>query len=109
MMPIRGIFPGCCALATSGQAAAPPPSSVMNWRRLGSNMGSSPEPAVPAYRRLRMHRKLPQVLGVDLKSSESTPLAAASLPDGPARAALLLAANGALEHASPVLAPGLTL
>src|SRR5262245_53478085 len=68
MMPIRGIFPGCCALATSGQAAAPPPSSVMNWRRLGSNMGSSPEPVVPAYRRLRMHRKLPQVLGADLKS-----------------------------------------
>src|SRR5262249_19758219 len=34
-------------------------SSVMNWRRLRSSMGSSPEPTVPAYSRLRMHRKLP--------------------------------------------------
>src|SRR6516165_4849168 len=32
---------------------------------------SSPEPAVPAYSRLRMHRKRPQVLGVDLNRSES--------------------------------------
>src|SRR5262249_268337 len=30
-----------------------------------------PEPAVPAYRRLRMHRKHPQVLGADLNRSES--------------------------------------
>jgi len=29
-------------------------------------MGSSPEPAVPAYRRLRMPRKHPQLLGADL-------------------------------------------
>jgi len=42
--------------------------SVMNWRRLRSDMGSSPEPAVPAYSRLRLLRKRPQVLGVDLKS-----------------------------------------
>jgi hypothetical protein len=35
---------------------------------VGSSMGSSPEPAVPAYRRVRMPRKCPQVLGVDLKS-----------------------------------------
>jgi hypothetical protein len=34
-------------------------------------MGSSPEPAVPAYRRLRMPWKRPQVLGVDLNRSES--------------------------------------
>jgi hypothetical protein len=33
-------------------------------------MGSLPEPAVPAYRTLRMHRKHPQVLGVDLNRSE---------------------------------------
>ena len=33
-------------------------------------MGSSPEPAVPAYSRLRMHRKRPQVLGVDLNRPE---------------------------------------
>src|SRR5262245_23803571 len=42
----------------------------MNWRRLRSSMGSSPEPAVPAYRRLRMPRKHPQVLGADLNRSE---------------------------------------
>jgi hypothetical protein len=39
-----------CARAASGQAAAAPPSSVMNWRRLRSSMGSPPEPAVAAYR-----------------------------------------------------------
>ena len=33
-------------------------------------MGSPSEPAVPAYRRLRVHRKLPQVLGLDLNRSE---------------------------------------
>src|SRR5258708_949194 len=43
----------------------------MNWRRLMSSMGSSPEPAVPAYRRVRVFRKLPQVLGADLNRSES--------------------------------------
>jgi hypothetical protein len=42
----------------------------MNWRRLRSSMGSSPEPAGPAYRTLRMNRKRPQVLGVDLNRSE---------------------------------------
>jgi len=45
---MRRIRLGCCARAASGHAAAAPPSSVMNWRRLGSSMGSSPEPAVPA-------------------------------------------------------------
>jgi hypothetical protein len=68
--PITGIA-GCCARAGSGQAAAAPPSSVMNWRRLMSGMGSPPEPAVPAYRTLRMPRKRPEVLGVDLNRSES--------------------------------------
>src|SRR5262249_35927431 len=43
----------------------------MNLRGLRSSMGSSREPAVPAYRRLRMPRKRPQVLGVDLNRSES--------------------------------------
>src|SRR5215831_2760366 len=33
-------------------------------------MGSSPEPAEPAYRRLRMPWKHPQVLGLDLNRSE---------------------------------------
>src|SRR5262245_49848603 len=68
--PITGIA-DCCARAASGQAAAPP-SSVMNWRRPKSSMGSSPEPAVPAYRRLTMPRKRPQVLGLDLNRSESS-------------------------------------
>ena len=54
--PITGIAD--CARAASGHAAALP-SRVMNWRRLGSRMGSSPEPAVPAYSRLRMPRKRP--------------------------------------------------
>jgi hypothetical protein len=31
--PITGIA-GCCAPAASGHAAAAPPSSDMNWRRL---------------------------------------------------------------------------
>jgi hypothetical protein len=52
----------------------------MKLRRLRSSMGSSPEPAVPAYRRLRMHRKRPQVLGGDLNCSESTPSAGLSAP-----------------------------
>jgi hypothetical protein len=56
--------------AASGHAAAPP-SSLMNWRRFRSSMGSSPEPAVPAYSRVRMHRKRPQVLGLDLNRSGS--------------------------------------
>jgi len=32
--PKRGILAGCCALTTSGQAAAAPPRSVMKSRRL---------------------------------------------------------------------------
>src|SRR5262249_33947093 len=79
--PVIGIA-GCCACAASGHAAAPP-SSVMNWRRLMSSMGSSPEPAVPAYRRLRMPRKRPQVLGVDLNCSESRRGAAGRFPPEP--------------------------
>src|SRR5262249_22620446 len=60
----------CCARAASGHAAALP-RSEMNWRRLRSSMGSSPEPAVPAYGRGRGDRKGPQVLGVDRIGSES--------------------------------------
>ena len=77
--PLRKRNPGRrlrrCARAASGHAAAAPPSSVMNWRRLRSSMGSSPEPAVPAYRRLRMPRKRPQVLGADLNRFESSGVA----------------------------------
>jgi hypothetical protein len=52
-------------------AAAAPPNRVMNSRRFRSGMGSSPEPGVPAYSRLRMPRKRPRVLGGDLNRSES--------------------------------------
>jgi hypothetical protein len=65
-----GSFDDCRARAAIGHVAAAPPSSVRNWRRLRSSMGSPPKPAVPAYSRLRMHRKRPQVLGVDLNRSE---------------------------------------
>jgi hypothetical protein len=44
----------------------------MNSRRLRSSMGSSPEPALGAYSRLRIPRKRPQVLGVGLNPSESS-------------------------------------
>jgi hypothetical protein len=36
-----------------------------------SSMGSSPEPAAPAYRRLRMHQRDRQVLGAGMNCSES--------------------------------------
>src|SRR5262249_53516869 len=58
----------CCACAANGQAVAVPPSSVV----LGRAWAPLPEPAVPAYRRLRMPRKHPQVLGGDLNRSESS-------------------------------------
>src|SRR5258708_29269192 len=61
----------CSVCAVNGHAAAAPPSSVRNWRGPRSNMGSPPEPGVPAYRSLSMPRKRPRVLGVDLNRSES--------------------------------------
>src|SRR5262245_47547761 len=58
---------GGCAPAASGQAAAAPPSSVMNSRRLTSSMGSPSgtlkKLSVPAYRTLSLPRKHRQVLG----------------------------------------------
>ena len=42
----------------------------MNSRRLTSGMGSPPEPAMAAYRTLRLPWKRRQVLGVDLNRSE---------------------------------------
>src|SRR5439155_5386566 len=71
--PTTGIA-GCCPHARftfTASSRQPPPIRAMNSRRVVSGMGSSPEPAVPAYRRLSMHRKRPQVLGVDLNRSES--------------------------------------
>src|SRR5262249_9708842 len=76
--PTSHIRSGCCVRAARGHAAAPP-SSVMNWRRLRSSMGSSPEPAVPPYPSLRMPRMHPLVLGADLNCSESKGWAACPL------------------------------
>ena len=56
--PITGIA-ACCACAAIGPAAAAPPSNAINSRRLTSGMGSPSEPAVPAYRSLRLPRKVP--------------------------------------------------
>ena len=76
---MRRIRLGCCARAASGHAAAAPPSSVMNWRRLGSSMGSSPEPAVPAGLSLGIvrshvheHADAPHALGL-LRSRHERP------------------------------------
>src|SRR5262245_56239886 len=85
--PTRNILGIGCPRAASGHAAAAPPMSVMNWRHLRSSMGSSPEPAVPAYRRLRMLRKRPQVLGIDInrqKIGATFPLPARSTHGSPA-------------------------
>jgi len=43
--PIRRIRSGCCARAASGHAAAAPPSSVMNERRLMPDMRLLPAAA----------------------------------------------------------------
>jgi hypothetical protein len=43
--PTTGVA-GCCALAVGGHAAAAPPMSVMNSRRLMSNIGTSSVPSV---------------------------------------------------------------
>ena len=49
--PITGIAP-CCALTARGHAAAAPPSSVTNSRRLMTNIGAPfrgvPPPIIPA-------------------------------------------------------------
>src|SRR5262245_38963802 len=71
MIPMRGTRVGCCAYAATGHAAAAPPNSLMDWRLVTWSMGSPPEPAVPAYRTLRLPWKHRQVLGLDLNCSES--------------------------------------
>src|SRR4051794_15840175 len=64
--PITGIA-DCCARPTSGHAAAAPPSSVTNSRRLTSGIGLPP-PGVAGQS--TAHSNLPrrgrQVLGVNL-------------------------------------------
>src|SRR6516164_5347351 len=77
--PIRRGRSSCCARAASGQAATPPPSSVMNSRRFMSGMGTfSPMRYQPADRPVRsvfrtsnLGQRGRQVLGADLKCSES--------------------------------------
>src|SRR5262245_42870023 len=69
--PIRYVLRPCCAHAVIGHAAAALLSSVMNWRRLWSSMGSLSDPAVPAYRTLRLPWNHRQVLGLNLNCSES--------------------------------------
>jgi hypothetical protein len=62
-----------CARASSGHAAAAPPRSVMNSRRLTLNIGG----VLPPWRRRSVYRTLNlphdgrQVLGTDLNYSES--------------------------------------
>src|SRR5262245_54935734 len=78
--PMRRTRSPCCARAAIGQATAAP-SRVLNSRRLTSGMVSPPEPAVPAYRPLRLAWKHRQVLGLELNCSEAS-RGAASRPNG---------------------------
>src|SRR6516162_1602726 len=59
----------CCARAASGHATAAPPSRVMNWRRLMSDMGAC-SPALCQRSAPRVSRSGRQVLGQHLKCSE---------------------------------------
>jgi hypothetical protein len=68
--PIRRAPSLCCARAASGHAAAPP-MSVMNWRRLMSNMAFPPRGRRSLYRTLSMPQYGRQVFGADLNRSES--------------------------------------
>ena len=72
--PITGIA-GCCACAASGHDAAAPPSSVMNSRRLVSDMGSSSRSGDGPYGQSTTHLACRgpgrQVHGADLNWSES--------------------------------------
>ena len=66
-----------------------PATSVINRRRLTSSIGSPPEPAVPAYRTLRLPRKHRQVLGVDLNRLNS-----GLLPPGDVRVGVMNGPGG---------------
>src|SRR5215467_6056292 len=70
--PIRGIVAACGARATSGHAAAAPPRSAMNSRRLLSNIGLPPAwHRQPVYLTLNLPQRGREVLGADLNRSES--------------------------------------
>src|SRR5215831_3567226 len=65
---------GCCARTPSGHAAAAPPSSVMNSRRLMSDIRLPPTRMGcrrSVYRKLSLPRGGWKVLGADLNCSES--------------------------------------
>src|SRR5438128_6999610 len=77
--PITGIA-GCCARTASGHAAAAPPSSVMNLRRLMQGMAVLPrrsdhqqptKQSGSVYRTFSLPPGDRQVLGADLNCSES--------------------------------------
>src|SRR5262249_34167755 len=73
MMPMRRMRSPCCARAASGHpAAAAPPSSVMNSRRLTSDiMLPSHCPGQAGPPQLNLPQGGRKVLGPDLKYSES--------------------------------------
>ena len=85
---VMHIFAGRCAVeksdhrqrllrrAASGQAAAAPPSSVMNLRRFMSSLGdflpiAADWPVCPVFRRFSLPQGGRQILGAELKCSES--------------------------------------
>jgi hypothetical protein len=53
-----GSFPGCCARAASGHAAATPPSSVMNSRQFLKKSGGHPTNMLKQSKGLRLRFNL---------------------------------------------------
>ena len=83
--PIRRTRSACCARAASGHAAAVPPSSVMNSRRLTSSIGLPPTCRVvpltqSVCRMLSLLQGGWKVLGLDLNRSESNRVCCQSPP-----------------------------
>src|SRR5262245_9262737 len=71
-MPMRRVPLACCARAASGHATAAPLRSVMNSRRLMSDIGLPPPwGRCSVYRTLNLPQDGRQVLGPDLNCSES--------------------------------------
>src|SRR5262249_38746800 len=73
MMPITGAA-GCCARAGNGPITAAPPSSDMKSRRLMPDIGLPPALAPPVHRTLNLPQRGRELLGPDLKCSESCQL-----------------------------------
>src|SRR5437763_1823081 len=77
--PMRIILFGCCAPAASGHAMAAPPSSVMNSRRLKSNMRPPPK----QFDASRAPRRVPRLLRRDVGDPHDlTPLLGFSGDEG---------------------------